>query len=54
MHDRSALAPRRLQRSGKPPWFLLAPGLVAAAVALLPVAYLVVRAFEAFFKEQQT
>ena len=47
MHDRSALAPRRLQRSGKPPWFLVAPGLVAAAVALLPVAYLVVRAFEA-------
>ena len=47
MHDRSAIAPRRLRRSGKPPWFLVIPGLVAAAVALLPVAYLAVRAFEA-------
>ena len=47
MHDRSAVTRRRLRNSGKPPWFLVIPGLVAAAVALLPIGYLVVRAFEA-------
>ena len=47
MHDRSAIAPRRLRRSGRPPWFLVIPGLVAAAVALLPIADLLLRAFEA-------
>ena len=47
MHDRSAVTPRRLRNSGKPPWFLVIPGLAAAAVALLPIGYLVVRAFEA-------
>lgn len=46
MHDRSALAPRRLRRSGRPPGSLVIPGLVVAAVALLPIAYLFVRAFE--------
>ena len=46
MHDRSAVAPSRLRRSGKPPWFLIGPGLVAAAVALLPIGYLVIRAFD--------
>ena len=46
MHDRSAVAPRRLRRSGRPPGFLAIPGLVAAGVALLPIAYLAVRALE--------
>lgn len=46
MFNRSAVAPRRLRSSGKPPWFLVIPGLVAAAVALLPIGYLVVRALD--------
>lgn len=46
MHSPTAARPRSRQISGKPPWFLLVPGLVAAAVALLPVAYLVIRAFD--------
>ncbi|MDO5503513.1 MAG: iron ABC transporter permease [Actinomycetia bacterium] len=46
MFNRSAVAPRRLHRSGKAPWFLVAPGLVAAAVALLPIGYLIIRSFE--------
>src|SRR5690606_36024196 len=47
MFDRSAVAPRRLHSSGRPPGFLMVPGLVAAVVALLPVTYLIVRSFDA-------
>lgn len=47
MHDRSAVARRRRPHtSAKPPWFLVIPGLVAAVVALLPITYLVIRAFD--------
>ena len=45
MLDQVVAAPKA-RRSGKTPGLLLVPGLVAAGVALLPIAYLVIRSFE--------